>query len=210
MVLLKLVRQKAIRTALYVLGGIVALWLLNTIVVPLAVIHLKTNHLKQVFAQQVKLLSGPIASLGITGSPATQFQCSGDQGTNHWTTKVICESFTNYPYSSNSYIKPAYRASATKLDHLLQESDWINDSPRDSPVNLAFIASINVGAYTILSVPFHKNLGGISCNLEIGFSSVGASLTTSTGSLDVNEFSCSEQHIIYPEIRLSVPQYRGV
>jgi hypothetical protein len=201
--------NKSVRLVILLVGGLVMLWLLNSLVVPQTVTYLKTRHLKQVFAEQVSLLSSPIASLGVQGSPSTQYQCTGNQGTNHWVTKSICQTFLDYTNSFKTGLAPSYHTNAVNFDTLLQANGWINDSPKNGRVNLTSISSVDTSAYTEMSVPFHKNIGSISCNLDIDFGTLGSPLTASTGSLNVNEFSCS-QDIAYPELRLSVQPYSGV
>src|SRR3984957_6600605 len=131
--------NKLDRLVIILIVGLVILWLLNSLVVPQTLTYLKTRQLKQVFAEQVSLLSSPISSLGIQGSPSTKYQCIGRQGTTHWVTKAICQSFRNYHYSFTVGISPSYRTNATSLDTLLKENGWINDSPSNNRVNLTSI-----------------------------------------------------------------------
>lgn len=167
--------------------------------------RLATAHLRSVFAEQSKLMSGPIASLGVTGEPSTRFQCLDEQHT-HWQTEVICQNFAVYNYNESpisAAAKNNYPSNAAKFDQLLKENGWVNDRPQDPVTTLAGsnpYSPQNAGQGG--SVPFHKNIGSISCNLKINFNPLNdPNNPAAPGAINVNEFSCSQN------IRFFMPHF---
>lgn len=183
------------RTALLGIAAVLVL-LIAYFLSPILVGRLATSHLRNVFAEQSKLLSDPIVSLGVTGEPNTHFQCIDERHT-HWQTEVICENFAVYGYNQSPIsvtAKNNYAHNAAKFDQLLKENGWANDRPQDSVTSLAGsnpYSSQNGGRGG--SVPFHKNIGSISCNLKIDFNPLNdPSNPVAPGAINVNEFSCSQ------------------
>jgi hypothetical protein len=166
---------------------------------PLVVTQVATGHLKSVFMQQSELLEKPISSLGIVGQPKVTLQCIDELHT-HWQTQLICENFTSYPYNAtpiSQAAKNTYATNAAKLDQLLKQNGWVNDRPHDQITSLVAsnpYAPQNGGLGG--DIPFHKNIGAISCNLEIDFEGLSHADTVDPGSISVNDFGC-QQTITY-------------
>lgn len=163
---------------------------------PYLVGRITTSHLRSVFAEQSRIFTEPIASLGVTGRPDTRFQCIDEQHT-HWQTKVLCQNFANYAYNQSPISETAknnYAVNAAKFDELLRQNGWVNDRPHDSVTTL-----VDSNPYLAQngdqggSVPFHKNIGLVSCNLEIDFNPLNnPDNPAAPGSINVNQFSCQQ------------------
>ncbi len=203
-------QPKTIRKFLYIFGILAVFLFINWFAVPQIATTLQSRHLNQVFSQQVTLLSTALMSIGIAGSPIHYDQCGVVPGTTHWITRVDCDSFNNYPYSSSTGLPSDYLANATKLDQLLQANGWINDSMKNNRVDFTSLDPVTAAQPGDIDLPFHKNIGTISCNLDVVFSSLNypSPLMSSSGSLNINTFSCSEQ-MSYPELRPSIPTFQG-
>jgi hypothetical protein len=154
---------------------------------------LSTAKVKTTFNQQSSILSTPIQSLGIVGNANANLQCVTDHETS-WATYVTCIDAAHYPYTTNpitSYYQTNFPANAAKFDTLLKQNGWVNNRPHDAVTTIAasnpyLATNAGVGA----EVPFHKNIGAVSCNLEVSFSSLFESI--GPGSIDVNQFSCQQ------------------
>jgi hypothetical protein len=161
---------------------------------------ISTSSLRSTFKAQSNVLAGPIGALGITEHPTASVQCVDDSSTT-WMTNFLCLDEYNYPFNTRVISKTAlsnYPTNAAKFDALLLQNEWINDRPHDLVTTVAasnpyLPASGGEGA----EVPFHKNFGNISCNLEIGFNSLTGVIHP--GSINVNQFSCQQ------EIQLFMP-----
>lgn len=158
--------------------------------------ELASSHLRSVFAEQNKIFTEPIASLGVMGEPDIHFQCTDELHT-HWQTEVLCENFANYTYNQSPIsrtAKASYPVNAARFDQLLKQNGWVNDRPHDPVTTLSDsnpYLSQNAGRGG--SVPFHKNIGSISCNLEIDFNPLNdPNNPVAPGAINVNEFSCSQ------------------
>lgn len=186
--LIKLKRRKALLLIPCILI-LISLYLFS----PVLVGNVSTGQLKKVFAQQSEIFTEPIASLGVTGQPTTNFQCIDELHT-HWQTSLICQDFYIYPDNQSPIsltAKNNYAINAAKFDKLLKQNGWVNDRPHDPITTLAgsnpYLPQNNgLGD----GVPFHKNIGSISCNLEIDFSSL--SELVGPGSININGFGCSQ------------------
>jgi hypothetical protein len=198
-------KGKTVISVLFIVVLIVVFYVLS----PLVVQEVSTGHLRSVFAQQDAIFAEPIASLGITGQPSTDLQCIDELHT-HWQTQVICQDFASYPYVSSSISQTAsnaYPKNAAKFDELLKQNGWVPDRPHDPIVSLAASnPSLPQNGGLGGSVPFHKNIGAISCNLEIDFQ--GLSEPIDPGSINVNDFGC-QQTITYFMPHLSAWQSSG-
>src|SRR5581483_3060125 len=148
-----------------------------------------TRGLRTTFKEQGSIFIRPIASLGITGQPKASVQCVNDH-TSGVMTYYLCLSAYNYPYSKIP-IAPAaltnYPTNAAKFDQLLQQSGWINNQPHNSVTTLVdsnpYLPQ-NGGNGAELA--FHKNIGTISCDMEINFNSLTGDMNP--GSINVNYF----------------------
>jgi hypothetical protein len=103
-------------------------------------------------------------------------------------------------------------ASAHNLDVLLLRNGWTIDRPQDPITTIAgSILTKPVAPFTSTQVvPYHENIGGISCNLIIQFS--GPNDGVSPGIVSVNEFSCQQAvSIVIPHIftHAADPGYGG-
>lgn len=176
---------------------------------PMIVENILSFHLRSAFAEQDKLFGGLIASLGVTSQPESHFQC-GDELHTHWQTEALCWDFFTYAYDQSPISTKArsdYPANAARLDSLLRQNGWVNDRPNDSVTTIAgsnpYLSRNNgIGG----EVPFHKNTGSISCNLEIDFRSLDDPIAPAA--INVNEFSCS-QHVSFFMPHLTLWQYQG-
>ncbi len=155
-----------------------------------------TSDLRNAFAEQSKIFTKQIASLGITGEPDVHFQCIDEQYT-HWRAELICQNFADYAYNESPISETAkdhYPVNAARFDQLLKQNGWINDRPQDAVTTLVesnpYLPQNNDQGG---EVPFHKNIGSISCNLEISFNPLNnPNNPAAPGSINVNEFICQQ------------------
>jgi hypothetical protein len=91
--------------------------------------------------------------------------------------------------------------SAIALDKALIKNGWQADRPQDKAHTVAAaIPTFPLAAFHVVQVPFHKNVGGISCNLDVEFG--GPTDGTSPGVIGINRFSC-QQDISYFMLHVS-------
>ena len=113
---------------------------------------------------------------------------------------MTCQAFAAYTYNQGGNLTESNQAAfvrvATNLDALLRRNGWINDRPHDAVTTI--VASNpydpkNGGQGG--EVPMHKNIGDISCNLEVDVN--GFSANTAPGAVNVNLFSCRQQRSFF-------------
>jgi len=162
------------------------------------------SKLQSDYNQEANALGGLVGALGVTRSDDEIFQCSVTQ-TTHTQTHERCEDFARYSYNSqpiSASAKQNYAANAAKLDALLKSRGWSNDRPHDAITTLAAsnpYSAQNGGVGG--SVPFHKNVGAVSCNFEITFSGLSSSASATPGAINVNQFSC-QQNISFAALHI--------
>lgn len=154
----------------------------------------QTTDLRKVFNQESSALSDAIGALGVNEPLGNHFQCI-DLRVTHWQTAQQCQAFTTYPFMAtpiSAQAKQNLAVNAARLDELLQSRGWAPDRPQDPITTI-----VGSNPYTAQNggqggqVPFHKNIGPISCNLEIVFSDLVG--FTAPGAINVNQFSCQKQ-----------------
>lgn len=184
-------RRRVVIISASVLFLIILYYLLGGLLIS----NVASTRLKSVFNQQSAIFAQPIASLGIAGSPSATFQCNDYQNT-HLESYILCQDSYSYPYNPNpisTSAKNSYVSNATKFDALLKQNGWVNDRPHDAITTL--VASdpyLPQNGGNGGDVPFHKNIGSISCNLEIDFEGLWFPDNPIPGSISVNEFSCQQ------------------
>jgi hypothetical protein len=159
-----------------------------------------TGHLQTIFNEQRAIFTQPISSLGVIDTPTKTFQCIEDH-TTYLATYYVCLDSYSYPYNFNpisTTAQASYPVNAAKFDTLLKKNGWVNNRPHDDTTTVAgsdpyLTQNAGVGA----EVPFHKNVGAVSCNLEVDFNSL--SDEADPGSINVNQFSCQQS------VRLFMP-----
>ncbi|MDB5185182.1 MAG: hypothetical protein JWN38_990 [Candidatus Saccharibacteria bacterium] len=168
-----------------------------------------TAHLKQVSNQQMQPLLQPINALMQGVSPSVDLECNEVSHT-HTKTQLYCQNVNVYTYNSeplSDSSRSRVVTEASLLDKTLVQNGWTADRPQDKIKTVA--ASIPTTSLQPLhtdGVPFHKNIGNISCNLEVTFS--GPSDGISPGAINVNQFSC-QQNISYFMLHPSSHVNRG-
>jgi hypothetical protein len=166
---------------------------------------LSTRSLRTTFAKQATIFTKPLASLGVIGRATNSVQCVADHSAR-FTAYYLCLDTSIYPYNTNPISTAAqakYSVNAAKIDLLLKQNGWINDRPHDAITTL-----VDSNPYLPLNggvgaeVPFHKNIGTVSCNLEVDFNSLSGEIDP--GSINVNYFSCQQK------IRLFMPKVGAI
>ncbi len=198
------------KRVLAVLVGIVLLLVLYTQIAPAIITRVLSSHLGNVYSQQTKLLLPTITALVGRQPERSVFQCY-DSSHSHTTTDTTCQNFQIYRYSftplpASSRQQVLYEAN--KLDSLLKRYGWTADRQQDKIKTVAAsVPTTPLAAFYVSEVPFHKNIGNISCNLEISFE--GPTQGISPGSINVNEFSC-RQYFTYFMLHLDSRQYNTI
>ena len=152
-----------------------------------------TAHLKQVSDQQMQPLLQPVNALMQGTGPKRVLEC--DEVSHTYTkTQLYCQDVNVYKYnpeplSDSSRSKVATEAAL--LDKALAQNGWTADRPQDKIKTVAAsIPTTSLQPFHENGVPFHKNIGNISCNLEVSFS--GPSDGFSPGVMNINQFSCQQ------------------
>ncbi|MDB5182397.1 MAG: hypothetical protein JWO47_181 [Candidatus Saccharibacteria bacterium] len=163
-----------------------------------------TSHLKQVSNREMQPLLEPINALMQGAEPRRVLEC-GEKSHTHIKTNLFCQDVNFYKYNPEALpdsSRSRIASEAAYLDKILAQNGWTIDRPQDEIKTIE--GSIPTTAlqrfYGGGQVPFHKNIGAISCNLEIWFG--GPTDGISPGAVNVNRFSC-QQHISYPMLHIS-------
>lgn len=179
---------------MYAIIGILAALIMYALVWPWAVEQVTTRDVIDRFDHEFGLLAKPIADLGVTAEPVHHFECFKRMQT-HWQAKEVCSAFVTYRFDtaapSASTLKN-YTTNANKLATILQKDGWVQDRPQDkltlTSINPYSSANDGEGG----EMPYHKNIGPISCNLEVTFDSLNFPQNPDPGALNINGFSCSK------------------
>lgn len=171
------------------------LFIVNLLLGPLAA-QPKAQRVSATYHAESTALDSAINTLGIEQNPEVISSCT-ISNTTHWTSTQRCATYSTYTYNDqplSAEKQATYSQHAAKLDALLAARGWTPDRPQDTIKTLAssnpYLAS-NGG--TGGQVPFHKNIGAISCNLEIDYNGLDSTTGPSPGALNVNQFSCQEE-----------------
>lgn len=153
--------------------------------------------LTRVYAEQSRPLLKPVNDLLQGAHPAAILQCD-ELSHSHTRVQLYCQALRVYAYSATP-LPASSRAKvldeARVLDQALKANGWTADRQQDSIKTIA--ASVPTSPrdeFHTGGVPFHKNIGDISCNLEVDFG--GPTDGASPGTINVNRFSC-QQNIAY-------------
>lgn len=114
----------------------------------------------------------------------------------YWRSEARCSTDAAYDYRTESEVQPGGRAAIIKhaaaLEAILKARGWSNDRPQDPNQTIeATLPTHDMFPYHTNSIPMHKNIGPVSCNLRID-----AGGTVKAPVINVNSFGCS-QHITY-------------
>lgn len=113
---------------------------------------------------------------------------------SYWRNEAYCHTYAAYGYQATA--QPGGRESAIKrgkaLETILKQRGWTNDRPQDDNQTIeATLPTEDMFPFHGNSIPMHKNIGPVSCNL-----SVEAGGSVADPIIMINQFSCS-QHITY-------------
>lgn len=169
-----------------------------------------TAQMRSTFSQQSKLFMQPLASIGVIGHPRTLFECYNQVWTRT-TTTTLCTNFLAYHYSFSPMspsVRNSFPANAAHFDALLKQNGWVNDRPQDAVTTIAGSDPYAPGNGGLGGdVPFHKNVGDISCNMEVDVS--GLKDPVSPNTVNLNTFSCS-QTITFSMYHSAAAVQRGI
>lgn len=149
------------------------------------------------FQQESKALDTTISAIVGDNSPEQWDQCDTyETTTTH--TWAECSYSLDYKYNAKPSSKTisSLTANTKKLNQLLVNRGWAPWRPNDP--NQIVTANnpldpTNLGSYA--SIAYYKNIGNVTCDLEIDFDELDGS--AQTGSILVNTFNCS-QKVDYP------------
>jgi hypothetical protein len=180
------------RPAIIIVAALIMIIASAMVLWPVVVRQQSQDHVQVIFAKESAPLVDSLSV--IAGESSSKSQCQGWRH-SYWRTTTLCQAFRVYPYNPTHI--PAERrqdiaAHAKELDGLLKAHGWTVDRPNDPITTIAgSLPSAPLPAgYSTQSVPFHKNVGEISCNLKISFT--GPSNGQSPGIIMVDEFSCQQ------------------
>lgn len=152
-----------------------------------------TSKLSSAYSSQILPLAPTVDGLlGNTGK--TTSQCDE---TSHSRTRVYlyCQEFMVYapaltPLPDAS--RPAVLTIASQLDQKLRQNGWTPDRPHDvvTTVRGSVPSTPLPSFYSSDEVPFHKNVGTVSCNFEVDFE--GPSDGISPGIILASRMSCQQ------------------
>ena len=160
-------------------------------------------HLKQVSNQEMQPLIESVNGLMQGAVPRRILECNEVSHT-YTKTQLYCQHVNLYAYNPNPLpdsSRSKIIAEAALLDKALAQNGWKVDRPQDKAKTVVTsIPTISLESFHGGGVPFHKNIGNISCNFEVSF--VGPTDGTSPGVINIYLFSC-QQNITYFMIRAS-------
>lgn len=156
---------------------------------------LKTTRLHSVFVDEHAALTSYVDALVGKSEDRISAQCyPEDQG--YWQTSADCSELVVYGY--NSATPPTtitvLEQTAHALDLQLKKEGWTIDRPQDPYKTLeagaAYVYDKQLTPFVGVEVPYHKNIGPISCNLRIWFE--GSRSDSRVPVANVNDFRCSQ------------------
>lgn len=154
---------------------------------------LAAAHLKKVSSQEMQPLIQPVSNV-VQGAPPKRTVACYEESYTRTKTQLYCQDANIYPYnpeplpdSSRSEVV----AQAAVLDKTLTKNGWVIDRPQDKIKTVAeSIPTEPLEPFHGDGVPFHKNIGTISCNLKVSFS--GPTDGVSPGVIIIDQFSCQQ------------------
>lgn len=190
--------------------GVLVLLLVYQFVVTQLINYSHKHRINSVFNKQVAIFTPLINDLVGQSSKETVSQCDEDSHT-HFKSNVYCDSFQNYNWQfANDTSSQKVKISAKALDNALIQNGWSADRPQDSTKTIYDLVNSDVkkldSSTTGFSVPFHKNIGSISCNLDITISL--AQDNKSISAINLNTFTCS-QSFSYPRLHFDTVVSKG-
>lgn len=195
--------KRIIKMTAKIAGALFLLWLIICLL-PTIGQSIKTTRLHSAFVDEHKALASYVGTLVGQAEDKTNSQCyPEDQG--YWQTSALCSVLTVYAYNTTATSKTIsdLKQKAHALDLQLQKQGWTIDRPQDLYKTLeqgaAYAYDKQLGPYTGVEVPYHKNIGTIRCNLRIWFE--GSHDESRVPAVNVNDFRCS-QDITYAAPRL--------
>lgn len=129
-------------------------------------------------------------------SPDIRRSCDTyEQG--YWRNKAWCSTSATYDYRTESEGQSGGRATVIKhaaaLEAVLKARGWTNDRPQDPNQTIeATLPKEDMLPYHMNSLPMHKNIGNVSCNVRID---AGGSAKSPV--VNINNYSCSEHTTYY-------------
>lgn len=156
--------------------------------------YIASSKQQSAFASESAALEPALNDLMQT-SPEVRRMCDTyDQG--YWRSEARCSTDAVYDYRTESEAQPGGRAAIIKhaaaLEAILKARGWSNDRPQDPNQTIEATLPTEDGfPYRTNSLPMHKNIGNVSCNLRID-----ASGSVKAPAVNVNGFGCS-QHVTY-------------
>jgi hypothetical protein len=200
-------KSRPLKVVFYVIVGLIAIYLVRMLIIPSIVEGFASRHERAAFGREYSVLSGPLQKLGVPEFTDRRTECLYDAA-DPKSNDVYCHTFVLSNYGDQAISHEALRsftANANSLEALLRHDGWSLDRPQDPITRLA-----GINPYTAANggkggtIPYHKNIGSISCNLDINFDGLNIALGNTPGMLWVNEFSCS-QHIHSDLVRYFTP-----
>lgn len=184
-------------------GALFLLWLIICLL-PTIGQRYKTTHLHSVFVDEHTALMTYVEKLAGQSEDRTSTRCyPEDQG--YFRTSAYCDELAVYTYNATANTKTidALKQAARTLDQQLKKQGWTIDRPQDPYKTLEqgadYAYTKQFAPYVGVQIPYHKNIGSISCNLRITFG--GSRSGSDVPGVSVDDFRCS-QRITYIAPRL--------
>lgn len=155
--------------------------------------HVAAAKQQAAFRAENNALESAMNELLQTTPRETKHSCDTyDQGL--WRNKAYCHTSVAYDYQQDA--QPGGREAAIRrgraLEAILKQRGWTNDRPQDANQTIeATLPTEDMLPFHVNSIPMHKNIGPVSCNLDIE-----AGGTVKSPVLNINVYGCS-QHITY-------------
>ncbi len=162
-----------------------------------------TSHLRTVYQQELSPLVPYVNQLMAGQKPTQTFHCATESYTPSQT-QLYCVGSVNYAYNPTplpASARASVKAAAASLDRTLKAHGWVVDRPQDAITSVegSLPSKPRSDGFVAGEVPFHKNIGDISCNFEVEFD--GPTDGVSPGIIIPNEFSC-QQNVTYADIHM--------
>lgn len=178
-------------------AGILVLLLLCALLWPLSSRTIATTRLLHTTTNELQPLLPATSALMKNTKPNLTSEC--DEVSHSLTeTHLFCQDMYWYTYGYSQQPESERTnliSTAATLDKALQQNGWEADRPQDQVHAVAAaIPTAPHAPFQSASIPFHKNVGAISCNLTLQFD--GSTDGISLGTININEFLC-RQNISY-------------
>jgi hypothetical protein len=162
------------------------------VIAPMVIERILTAKLRDIYSQQATTFTPQITKLVGYGPSRTELQCYGYH--DYWTAHRDCENHQVYTFRLEAIPitkRPQILEQSRHLDELLLRNGWRADRQQDAIKTIAgSVPTTPLPPFHIQVVPFHKNFGKVSCNMEIAF--YGTRQNDLLGSIHVNRFSCQQ------------------